>query len=533
MIERHRRAPYARTLALLVSWAGLAGAAELQVSTAPQAPTDSPAQVRAENDTILLTIDEAVTLALQRNLGIAVQRYTREATRVGIQQSLGIYDLGLSATASYSDAQNVVQSGFESAQQKDTRLNLGLSQLVPTGGVATLGWNNSKSEASRPADLPPGTQFEGTFYQTNPTLKFTQPLLRNFGRLATDRGISVARINSDISRENFALQVTSIVQQVENAYWDLRGAREQLRVAQEALGLAKELHQMNKVRVDVGTLAPLELVQSAVGIATSEENIITAQAAVGDTEDRLRRLLNFQQGDAWEKEIVPETNPETEHPTVVVANAISTALAARPELTSQRLSVKINELDDAYYRHQKLPTLDATASYGLKTGVASSGDLFKNITDFPGWSVGLTFGFPLQNRTARAQSTIATLNLDRARASTKDLELQVITEVRTAARQVDTAAKQIESAKISRTLAEKNLDAERKRYENGMSTSFQVTQIQQDLTSARSREVSAITGYRKALVEYYRTIGKLLDQSSVELLDPGTPAPPAPAVAAQ
>ncbi len=523
MTERKRRAPYLRTLAVLASCAGVAAAAEVQVSTAPLAPIDSPAQVRTQDKSILLSIDEAVTIALQRNLGIAVERYSREASRLGIQQNLGIYDLGLSASAAYSDVKSEPQPGtFQGSETKDTRLNLGLSQLLPSGGTATLGWLTDKSESSRPADLLPGQKFEPTFYQTNPTLRFTQPLLKNFGRLQTDYNIAVARLNSDISRENFALQVTSVVQQVENAYWDLCGAREQLRVANEALGLAKELHQMNKVRVDVGTLAPLELVQSEVGIATSEENIITAQAAVGDAEDRLRRLLNFQQGEAWEETIVPETNPETEHPNVVVSEAISTAMTARPELSSQRLNVKVNEIGAAYYRHQTLPTLDANASYGLKTGVTSSGDLFRNITDFPGWSVGITFGFPLQNRTARAQSAIAAVNLDRAKASTQDLELQVITEVRTAARQVDTAAKQIDSARISRTLAEKNLDAERKRYENGMSTSFQVTQIQQDLTSARSREVSAVTGYRKALVEYYRAIGKLLDQSGVELVDPAT-----------
>jgi outer membrane protein TolC len=533
MIERHRRAPYARTVALLSLWAGLAGAAELQISTAPQKPVDTPVEVRTNDGNILLTLDEAVTLALQRNLGIAVQRYTREAGREGIRQSLGIYDLGLSVNGSYSDIKNVTQSGFDVPEQKSTSLNLGLSQLVASGGTATLGWQNSKSEATRPSGFPPGTLFQGTFYQSNPMLTFKQPLLRNFGRGETEHGINVARLNSDISRQNFDLQLVTVVQQVENAYWDLRGAREQLVVAQEALDLAKELHQMNKVRVDVGTLAPLELVQSEVGIATAEQNIITAQAAVGNAADTLRRLINFPQGDDWNKEIVPETNPETEHPTIAVGDSISTALSARDELASQRLTEKISRLDAAYYRGQVLPQLDATASYGYRLGAVSSGDLFNNFTDLPGWSVGFVFGFPLQNRAARAQSTIASLNLERSQASTKDLELQVTLEVRTAVRSVETAAKTIDAARITRTLAEKNLDAERKRYENGMSTSFQVTQIQQNLTAARSSEVAAITGYRKALIEYYRSIGKLLDQSSVQVIDSGAPAPAATAAPAK
>ncbi|MEO8505249.1 MAG: TolC family protein [Acidobacteriota bacterium] len=532
MTERHRRVSYARTLALLASWAGLAGAAELQVSTTPQPPIDSAAEVRVENNSILLTIDEAVTLALQRNLGIAVQRYSRETSRLGVQFNRGIYDLNLTANGTYSDAKVQTQEGsFQPPSLKATQLDLGLAQLIPTGGTFTLGWQNSKSESGRPRDLPSGVGFQGTFFQTSPAVRFTQPLLRNFGKLATDRNIQVAQANSDISRQSFELQVTSIVQQVENAYWDLRGAREQLRVANEALGLAKELHQMNRVRVDVGTAAPLELVQSEVGIATSEENIISAQAAVGDAGDRLRRLLNFQQGAAWDQEIVPETSPETEHPTVDVPTAISTAMATRPELVTQKLTVKINEINNAYYHNQWLPRLDASVGYGLKSGVAKSGDLFNSLSDFPSWNLGLAFAFPIQNRAARAQSTIAGLNLDQAKTSERDLEVQVVTEVRTAARQVDTAAKQIDSAKVSSTLAERNLDAERKKYENGMSTSFQVTQIQQDLTSARSREVNAVTGYRKALVEYYRAIGKLLAQSGVAIADAAPATAPAPAPA--
>lgn len=528
MTERLRRSRHALTLALLASLAATAGAAEVQISSVPQAPTSSPAQLRTKDKAIVLSLDEAVALALQRNLGLVVQRYTRETSRLGIQLARGIYDLNLTADGTYSDSKNETQPGsFQSDETKRSQLNLGLGQLIATGGTVTFGWQNSKTESVKPADLPPGVPFQGTFYLSTPGVQFKQPLLRNLGVLTTQHGLTVARLNSDISLETFRLQVVATVQQVENGYWNLTNAREQLRVAEEALGLAKELHQMNKVRVDVGTLAPLELVQSEVGIATSEEAIISAQGAVGDAEDSLRRLLNVEQGDAWTREIVPETSPEMEHPSVDVAAAISTALAQRPELSSQKLSVKRSEIDAAYFRNQRLPRLDASVGYGLQSGVANSGDLFRNLTDFPSWSVGLTFAFPLQNRAARAQETIAALGLDSARTAQQDLELQVITEVRTAARQVDTAAKQIDSARISRSLAEKNLDAERKRYENGMSTSFTVLQIQQDLTAARSREVAAVTNYRKALVEYQRSIGRLLEESGVQIADQA--AAPAPA----
>jgi outer membrane protein TolC len=139
--------------------------------------------------------------------------------------------------------------------------------------------------------------------------------------------------------------------------------------------------------------------------------------------------------------------------------------------------------------------------------------------DFPSWSTGLAFSFPLQNRAARASKVIADLDLGRTQVELDELGTVVRTEVRTAARGVETAAKTIEAAKASRILQERNLDAERKRYENGMSTSFQITRIQDDLTQARSREVSAIVNYRRALTEYYRATGRLLAQQGIQLID--------------
>src|SRR6185295_10010413 len=121
----------------------------------------------------------------------------------------------------------------------------------------------------------------------------------------------------------------------------------------------------------------------------------------------------------------------------------------------------------------------------------------------------------LENRTARAQSLIANLNLEQGRVTLDQVKSQITTEVRTAVRAVLTAAKQIDAARFSVAAQEKNQEAEKKRYENGISTSFRINQIQDDLTQARSREVSAIVNYRTSLADYYKAIGKLLDQHNV------------------
>jgi len=213
----------------------------------------------------------------------------------------------------------------------------------------------------------------------------------------------------------------------------------------------------------------------------------------------------------------------------------------RPELRSQQLSVEQAELEARFFRQAMRPQLNLDVTYGLSGSGGTSlirdretgeiiqtvpggfGDAFSQVTglDFDGWTALLNFSVPIQNRAARAQSAIGDIDVKRAETTLEDLRKQIITEVRQAARRVDTAAKQIEAAAASTRFQERNLEAERKRYENGMSTSFQITQIQDDLTQARNREVNAVVEYRNALAAYYLATGRLLDEQNVAIEDEG------------
>jgi outer membrane protein len=363
--------------------------------------------------------------------------------------------------------------------------------------------------------------------------------MRGFGRTATDYGIEVAKVSSDISQQQFVFEVISTIQNVENSYWNLVAARYALRVAEESLNLAEELHSNNKVRVDVGTLAPLELVQSEAQIATRQEAIIRARGVVGDAEDLLFFYLNIDQGEAWSKTIVPDTEAIIEHPQVDLAESISTALASRPEILTQQLRIQSATLDQAFLAQDAKPRLDLRATYGLSGlggdvvirnedgSIASTipggwDDAFEQVTggDFPG----------LVGRRRARHSDPEPLGRERARRSptsrsrpgkdtAKQLELRVTTEVRAAVRGLETSREQLESAKVSTRLAEKNLDAERKKYDNGLSTAYQILQVQDDLTAARYRQVAAVTGYRKSIVEYNRATGSLLASSNVSIAE--------------
>jgi outer membrane protein len=490
-----------------------------------------PSGIEPSGEAINLSLDDALATALERNLGLYIERYERAQFRLRVDESLGIYDLNLTGQLSAQEDTSPSTgelTGADVLVRKDNNFNIGLDQLTPWGGVAGFENNIFRREDNSQFTNP------NPFYVTDVDFTAVQPLLRNFGRDVTERGIRIARLNSEMSRGTFEQQVTNVLQQVEIAYWDLVEARQQVAVAEESLSLARELHQMNRVRVEVGTLAPLEMVQSEVGIATREEQIILARASVENAEDRLRRLLHLEEGALWNLPIVPTTPPETERVIPDLAEAIAAAFEERPELENQELRLELLDLEARFARNQTLPRLDLEARYGYN-GIGGDvrdengrvipggvGDAYSQVADrdFDGWRVALNFAYPIQNRTARARRAIADLDLEQGRTELDDLEEAIRVEVRSAVRGVRTAAQQIDSTRASRGLAEQNLDAERKRYENGLSTSFQVLEIQEDLTAARSREVAAVANYRRALAEYWRATGRLLEAEDVELIDP-------------
>ncbi len=484
-----------------------------------------------EGDAIPLTLEDAIVIALRQNLSLQVQRFTRAQSVFQIQREEGIYDFNLGATGFVVDETSAAATALDGAlisKSKRYGFNFDLSQLLPTGGTVGLRWNNNRFETN------------SLFASVNPSygidfdMVYNQPLLQGFGKKATERNLIIARTNSTIAYHDLQQAVIDLIIQVEAAYWSLVEARAQLGVAEESMRLAIELHDMNKVQVEVGTLAPLELVQSEAGIANRQEAIIMQGAAVEQALDDLRFLLNLDLGEYWDTPLTPTTDPLIDRIDIDLDAAIATAFDLRPELEIRRLQNQNLELDTVVAKNFMRPRLDLDLRYGYN-GLGGTvqaelpedvldggwGDAWNQIWDreFPGWQAALNFSYPIQNRAARANRTISLLALEQGETMLDEMHLSVRTDVRRAARNVNTAAEQIDSAQTSRRLEEENVEAERKRYENGLSTSFQVLQIQEDLTEAASREVTAITNYRRALAGYYRSIGRLLDVNDILLED--------------
>jgi outer membrane protein TolC len=493
-----------------------------------------------------LSLNQAIGLALANNQDLNVTINAAESTRFSLFQTLGIYDPLVNASLSRSHVEQPATSALSGAAVNttdSTDARVQVSQLAPTGGVVALGFTGNRTTNNS------SFNFVNPSYASGLTLSLNQPLLRNFGRKATNWLIYIARNTQDSSYQTFVRSAQSVVNNVEQAYWDLVYALQNLEVKKESLRIAQDLNRITKIKIDVGSLAPIEITQTEVGIATAEQDIITAEGLIGDAQDRLQRVLNVDPT-RWFASVVPTDQVRGEEVKIALDEGVKTALSRRPEILQAALLVDTDRIRYDYYGNEVKPGLNLVASYGnpgiggtthdpttgaiLSTG--NFGDAFQQVIDrkFKNWSIGLNFSYPILNRSARGYYGAAKYAWESDKAGLTTAEQNVVVEVRAAARAIDTASRSIVAAQKGRELAEKNLDAGKKKFDNGMATSFEVTQIQRDLSVARTAELQALTVYRKALAAYHFATSDILDWKGVQIegLPESTP-PPRPGVAVE
>jgi outer membrane protein len=479
-----------------------------------------------------LTLREAMELTLKQNLGIQVETRTVDLNRFTLAGSMGIFDPVLGATLSASSSQSPSSwqlQGAAVSENKQRALNLSLNQLLPTGGKFSFSWNNSRMETN------------STFYFLNPsydtgiTASFTQPLLQYFGTDLTKKSILMARYAYNQTLSDFNKSLQSTLLSVEYAYWDLYFYARDLEVKKKDLDLANDFLRITERKIEVGTEAPINIYNAQVGVATREQAIIASQHLLDSSKDTLRQLLHLEK-DQWNEPLSTADNPVIEVETPDEKAALELAEANRPEfvkLAWQRQGLNLSRLAA---KNALLPALDFSLSYGysglggtyivrdndgnivdiIPGGWSDAWRQVRNL-DYPSWQAALVFSFPIGNRSAKANARAAEVSLELLDLQLAQLKEQVLTDVRQAIRTVDNARKALDAARISRVLAEKNMDAERKRYDNGLSTNYNLLLVEKDLSVARSSEIQAETAFRKSVAAYHFTTGKLPEFEGVQV----------------
>src|SRR6266540_3649585 len=459
---------------------------------------------------IPLSLDQAIGLALANNQDLNVTVNAAESTRFSLFQTQGIFDPLVTATLSRSHTEQpatsqLVGANVNTVDSTDGRAQV--SQLAPTGGIFALGFVGNKTNSNSTF------VFINPSYSSSLTLSMNQPLLRNFGPRTTTWLIRIARNTRDSSYQDFVRSVQTTVNAVEQAYWDLVYALQNLEVKKESLRIAQDLNRITRIKIDVGSLAPIEITQTEVGIATAEQDIITAEGLIGDAQDRLTRLLNVDPVRWSTTPIVPTDQVQGENVQIQVEEGTKTALARRPEILSLAYFVDSDRIRYEYYQNQVLPGLNLAASYGnpgiggtthdpttgaiLSTG--DFGDAFRQVIDrnFKNWSVGLNFSYPILNRAARGAYGAAKYVWESDKARLTTTQQNVVVEVRAAARAIDTARRSIAAASKGR-----------------------------ELSAARTTELQALTIYRKALAAYHFATADILDWKGVQVEGSPSRSPP-------
>jgi outer membrane protein len=472
-----------------------------------------------------LSVDEAVSLALEQNLGIQIERFNPQIEDVSVAQARSFWQPTLVSTLQNNSQNQPSTSVLSGGQTKTTNGNfntqLGVNQLLPTGGSYSVAWNSGRSTTTNVF-----TNFEPQL-SSYVAFNFVQPIFRNRSIDSYRQQLQVTQKDREASDVSLSATVALTRRNVKNAYWDLAYARDNLSAQQQSLDLAKRALADNEKRVQIGTMAPIDIVEAQAEVARNEESVIVAEAAIQQAEDRLRVLiLNPAQPDFWTTSLEPSEPMPFVPVTVDLETATRRAIASRTDVQLARNTLSRNEVTLKFYRAQLLPQVDAQLSYtsngvggtqltpltslslaGTTRSVLSErgfgsvlGDVFTNA--YPTWTFGVTMSYPIGKSTQETSMARAQLQYQQAQTQLRNTEMQIGSQVRDAGRQVTTNAKRVDSARAARDLAEQKLAAEEKKFAAGIEISFFVFQAQRDLAQARTAEIKAIADYNKSMVDF-------------------------------
>jgi outer membrane protein len=529
-----------------------------------------------------LSLSAALALAIENNLDIAVQRYLHpiadadilrassgQAARgvpgallpsglsagalgVGVNQAsgtggvggaggisggggavsvpqVGTFDPSVSISASYdstlSPLNSLVVAGVPQVTTASSASSVNYTQLFPEGSSVTLTVNGIAQNSTQQSLLFNPAVISRLAVGVN------QPLLNGFGFLPNKRFLMVAANNLTTSDELFRTQVTTIVSQVENAYWSLVAARQTIEAAQHAFDAADRLVHNTEVREQFGTAAGIDVVSAQSASASAERDLIVAQTNFQLQQAQLKSLISKgsdPQVDAVEIETSDTLPDPAAQAAPDLAAALSTALDRRPELKTAAQDLRNQDISVRFTRNGLLPTLSV---FGLYAGAGLNGNTLQTTgglggslgqvidATYPEYAAGVSATVPIRNRSAQADNIRARLEEQQLNVQLQRSRQQVGLEVRQAVIGLQQGKAQVEAAHEALRLAERTADAERQKLAVGVSTAYDVILRERDLVSARQADVTASAGYAKALVEFERATGTALEQNGIALSD--------------
>jgi len=512
-LSRHARVGFLAASVFGLAVSALAQTPPTQAGmAAPQAQPAGP--VRS------LSMEDAVKMAFDNNLSLRVERINPELQDLAIAQAKTAWTPNLTASMTTTSRTSPISGFFSGATDKLTQdslgTTLGTNQLLPWGANYNVNWNTTRAKSNSVYDSP------NPSLGSNLSFSFTQPLFRNLKTDSARQQLLVSRTNREVSDIELRQTVLTTVRSVKYAYWNLKASVAALQVARQSLDLARESLRNNRSKVEIGTMAPIDVVEAEAEVARRTEGVIVAEANVWRAEDQLRTLiLDPKSAEYWATKFDLTERPAFEARLVDVEGAVKIALEKRTDLQQSRKNLELTEATIRYQRNQILPDLNAQVGYGLSgqggrklnqqgfppvvVGEIEEGfgTMMNRLlgNEFHNWSFAVQFSYPIGNGAAEATLARTRLQLAQSQIQLQNFELQVATQVRDVARNVQTLQLQLASTQATRTFMERRVEAEQKKFAAGLSTNFLVFQAQRDLADAQYNELLALLNYNKSLVD--------------------------------
>ena len=468
------------------------------------------------------------------------------SSTLGIGPTITSFDPIVSATLQSDHLRIECTSPFCGPVQNTTTANFNYVQGLHSGTNISVGFTNSRITSDNPVAFVSPSLNSGFKFQ------LSQHLLQGFGFLPNTRIIQITKNNREITDVAFRLQIITTTDQIENLYWNLVYAYENVRVQQEAIAFAQKTLSDTQKQVQIGSLAPIEVVRSQNTVATDQQNLVQAQTNLDLQQLLMKNALSrtLQDPQLANAEVIPTTTmafPQ-EEPIVPTEDLVNEALQHRAELAESRIDLSSREISERALKNLLRPSLDLFAYYGGSgaggqqnisatcgqpgalpgicrppgssppTGYGSTLNKLVNSTA-PDKGAGFTLSIPLRNRQAQALQVRGELEYRQAQMRLQQIENQVRIEVRNAQFSVTQNRAAVQSAQAAVELANQSLDAEQKKFRLGASTGTNVLNYQSQLAAAKSNLVSAQAAYEKAQVELDRSTGLLLEHAGIVMSD--------------
>ncbi len=460
-----------------------------------------------------LSVQEAIDRAVEKNLGLRVQRYNPAVAREGVTLEESTFDIEVSGLANSSTRKRANVRSVTQASESDIRnYNLGASKRLSTGASLSL-----STDLSRFGDNAPTTTSQLS-YNTEIGLEIRQPLLQGYGRKINLAPIDRARSALSESKYRFRQQVMNVLEEAETAYWDLAFAYSRRALLGSALELSETLLAETQEKERVGLATQVQVLQAEADLALRRESIIVAEQNIANASDNLLSVMGSLSDERVLTEDTVEVTrlPEDRPPLPDIRESWESVLSWDLDLAIQNEVIRQRELDLLVARNRVEPRLDLTASAGYigfddQTAVNSIESALNGDGDF--WSIGASFSMPWARRQNRARLRQSEFFLEREQARAADIRQQLLQAFRQRWRRLDTAGKRLDAAEVTLQLQRATYEQASARYEAGLIAFREILESQRDFDNARLSMLNARIEVIRAAVALARLDGSILDRN--------------------